>query len=486
MNESPNRWPLLAIAMVAIIITLILTATLSRLLSEDGDEAPAPEVEVSTPDMGVIERAEAFYASRAPYERPRPYSEVPEGLGDTSAETCGACHEQIYQEWALSTHRRAWLDDAQFQEELSKSRGEKDPNTGDVGWLCVNCHTPTVPQLEHLVVGLEGGQINKPIYEENPLFEERLQREAITCATCHVRDGAIQGPYGDTNAPHATAKDESLLDERVCTSCHQAEARYPTQNLQCFFGTGREWAASSYAERGETCQSCHMPVVERKVAEHFDVPVRKTRRHWFGGSLIPKKPEFAEELAPLREVYGSGVTLELLAAGEDAPPEAPRPPALESAPEVIGCGGEQPCTALRVRVRNDRAGHYMPSGDPERHITVLVEARGEGGEVLARSWDLIGSRYKWWPEIELVEDTRIPPEGHRDVWLLVPARGAFTVEVTADKWRMYEEAFEHHHLEGKYVRGRRFHRSVWRVDRKGAPALERIEDDFGAREVLEP
>ena len=435
-----------------------------------------------------IAKAWAFYKTRPYYERPREYSPTPKGLGDTRAATCGACHQQIYQEWAVSTHRRAWLDDAQFQEELAKSRGEHDPKSGDVGWLCVNCHTPNIQQLPKLVVGLEGGAINKPIYVDNPTFDKTMQLDAISCATCHVKDGVVYGPYGDTNAPHPTKRGEFLMTEQVCTSCHQAEARYPVQNLGCFFTTGEEWAASPYAERGETCQSCHMPHVDRKIAEGFDVPVRRTRRHWFGGSLIPKKPEYAKELEPLQEVYGSGVTFDVAIAPEykktRQPPEGVEGLMLDG--EVFECDpGKSDCVTVRVDVTNSRAGHMMPSGDPERHIEVLVIAKDKGGEVVARGYDLIGSRYKWWPEIELLEDTRIAPMKARSLHLSIPrASGAVSLEVTAEKQRMYEGAFEHHHLEGEYVRGRRFHSSKWTLNTATAtPSLTLVEerDDLGTR-----
>ncbi|MEC9440960.1 MAG: multiheme c-type cytochrome [Myxococcota bacterium] len=453
--------------------------------SREGNTATASAS--STPE--VVARAWDFYKTRPYYERPREYSPTPEGLGDLRASTCGACHQQIYQEWAVSTHRHAWLDDAQFQEELAKSRGKHDPKSGDVGWLCVNCHTPNIQQLPELVVGLEGNDINKPIYEKNPTFDKEMQLDAITCATCHVKDGVVYGPYGDTNAPHATARGEFLLTEQVCTSCHQAEARYPVQNLGCFFSTGEEWRGSPYAERGETCQSCHMPHVDRKVAEAFDGPIRRTRRHWFGGSLIPKKPEYSSELEPLEEVFGSGVTLDLALA--KTPEKTRQPPkGLENTPKVFECDIDtSACVTLRVDVTNSRAGHMMPSGDPERHIEVEVVARDKNGEVVARGYDLIGSRYKWWPEIELLEDTRIAPMKTRSLHLSVPATsGELTIEITADKQRMYSSAFEHHHLEGKYVRGRRFYNSTWKLDglsssSQQAPTLSLVKevDDLGER-----
>ena len=41
---------------------------------------------------------------------------------------------------------------------------------------------------------------------------------------------------------------------------------------------------------------------------------------------------------------------------------------------------------------------------------------------------------------------------------------------------MYEEAFDLHKLEGKYVRGREFHRSTWLVTPDRVD-LQRLKDD---------
>ena len=419
----------------------------------------------------VAQKAWAFYASRDPYERPKPWSKTPEGLGNMNAATCGACHTEIYEEWQLSTHRRAWGDDAQFQEELKKSRGIGDPSQGDVGWLCVNCHTPMMNQQEQWVVGLEGGEIHKPLYQKNPDFDPAFQDDAITCATCHVKDGMVLGPYGEGGAaPHPVRKDPDLLTEKVCTQCHQAEATYPARNLACFFSTGREWAASDYAKTGQTCQSCHMPEIDRKVAPAFDVPVRKTRRHWFGGSLIPKKPEYEAEIAPLRKVYGSGVSFKVRALAKGQP--VPQDVAFKTP-----CPQGQACRVVLVDVVNDRAGHAMPSGDPERHIIVDLEATS-AGEKVAAGQALFGTRYEWWPKIKLLSDTRIMPGQTSTVALAVPTTEAFSLRVEATKWRMYKDAFEHHHLEGKYVRGRVFHRSSWSVKPESKPEAVWVKDDL--------
>jgi hypothetical protein len=436
-------------------------------------------------DQEIVEESWEFYQTRPYYQQPMAPTAVPQGLPDMRAETCGGCHQEIYQEWKLSTHRRAWLDDAQYQAELSKSRGEHNPDVqDDVGWMCVNCHTPAFEQLPEVVTGLKDGDIGQPIYAKNSKFDKTLQNEAITCATCHVKDGIVYGPYGDTDAPHPTAKDPELRTEAVCTQCHQAEAEWPERNLGCYFTTGEEWAASTHGQTDQTCQSCHMPKVERKLAEAFDRPKRQTRRHWFGGSLIPKHPDFAEELEPLRKVFGTGVEIELIAARKDAKPAGEPDPEFNKG--ATTCTDGKPCTKMWVRLTNENAGHKFPTGDPERHADIEIVARDSDGNVLARAKDRIASRYKWWPEIEKLTDNRIDPGQHHDIVLEVPGDKSFVVDITGHKYRMYEEAFEHHELEGEYVRGRKFHESKWTVGDDGEPTLVEISDDWGERTSLEP
>lgn len=420
--------------------------------------------EPETPPPAPVTRALQFYEGRPYFEQPVARAGSVDGLPDVRASTCGGCHAAIFEEWQVSTHRRAWGDDAQFQAELEKSRGGSDPDRGDVGWLCVNCHTPMTEQLPRLVVGLEDGEIDRPMYVDNPEFDPELQTEAITCATCHVRDGVILGPFGSANAPHPVRRDDTLKSVDVCVRCHQAEQFYAAQNLGCFFTTGAEWRSSPYSAQGRTCQTCHMPEIRRKIASGG--PVRTTRRHWFGGSLIPKKPKWADELEPLESVYGDGLTITLEPMSERWEKLATDQPDL-AVPDLqlaesrrTACSGE--CEPLALVVTNDRAGHYVPSGDPERHVDVAVVVRRDE-DVVSRNWTRFGSRYQWWPETELLADTRIPATESRVLVVEVPAGGEATVEVTAHKYRMYPEAFAHHELEGEYVRGRQFFGGKWQV-----------------------
>lgn len=430
-----------------------------------GDRAAADVKQRATPDEDPVARSMAFYDGREYFERPIARAGTVENLPNVRAETCGACHQAIYEEWKLSTHRRAWLDDAQFMAELEKSRGEHDPAHGDVGWMCVNCHTPMIEQLEQLVVGLEDGQINQPEYVDNPTFDEAFQEEAISCATCHVRDGVVLGPYGGDAAPHPVEKSDELQTVDPCVRCHQAEQFYTSQNLGCFFTTGREWEHSPSGRAGETCQSCHMPTVQRKIAEAFDVPVRTSRRHWFGGSLIPKKPEYAEEIAQLEEVYGDGVSIEVVPVSDSLLAALDEQPAMAAPDQKVADERliEATGTQYAVAVANDRAGHRVPTGDPERHVDVEVTVKDEAGEVVARAWTRYGSRYEWWPKTRLLADTRIEPGTTRYILFHIPPDAA-TVEVVAFKYRMYQDAFDYHELSGEYVRGREFFGEEWRVN----------------------
>lgn len=389
--------------------------------------APRP----SAPPL-TLDDARAFAEAQPPYLRPRPSAPVPSGLADVRAETCGACHTEFYAEWKISTHARAWLDDAQFQAELKKPR----EGGGDVSWMCVNCHTPSEGQLPRLVAALEGGALDRPVYVDNPDFDAAFQLEAVSCATCHVADGAVLGPYGDTAAPHAVRRSDSLLSTAVCEGCHQANVTFESLDLACTFTTGAELAAGPWDDEGYRCQSCHMPEVERPLVAG-GVP-RKTRRHWFGGSLIPKAPAFAEELKPLAEVYPPGLDL-----GWQALPASVRP-------------GEE--VVLNLSYSNARAGHKLPTGDPERYLLLKATATDPQGAVLAQIEERIGAVYQWYPTVKLLSDNRLLPREQRAAALsfTAPASGPVTLRLEASRWRLTPENLAYHQLEGKVVPGQTF------------------------------
>jgi hypothetical protein len=395
----------------------------------------------------TVEDARAFFAAQPRFLRPLPHSEVPEGLVDLRAESCGVCHVEIYKEWKASTHARAWLDDAQFLEEMAKTKAEP---RRDASWICMNCHTPNEAQLPKLVAALTDGDRGRPVLVDNPNFDPVLQLEAVTCATCHVRDGVILGPYGAKGAPHAVRKAPELLGVELCNQCHQVEASLADVELVCVFDTGVSHAVSPWAAEGKTCQSCHMPEIERPLTNLKGFPTRRTRRHWFGGSLIPKKPEFEAEMAPMREVYPDGAQIEWI-----------------NLPASIAAGKR---AELEFSVTNANAGHTLPTSDVERFIIVAAQALDSKGRVLAERSERFGTRYEWDPKPKRLDDTRLAPRETRKFKLEfdAPANGVVKLRLEGTNHRISRENLEYHKLEGKTVPSRVFFEET--LSRPIAPA----------------
>ncbi|MFN3323062.1 MAG: multiheme c-type cytochrome [Bryobacteraceae bacterium] len=350
------------------------------------------------------------------WENPLPYQEVPKGLRSLRASECGVCHQEIYREWKLSTHAHA-LADLQFQEEIKKS-----PSSA---WLCMNCHTPLENQSPTITVGVEERSTSRPIVRENPRFDPALREEAITCAVCHVRDGVILGPYGDSRAPHPVRKDPKLLTEEICAACHQATAAY-SDTLVCTFNTAAEWRESHHARDGKTCSSCHMPEVERPIA--VGAKPRPSRRHYFIGSKIPKVMDVPEELREAYKLFPSGLTVEI------ADPRARR--------------GR---VEVDLRLKNALAGHMLPTGDPERFIRIDVYLRSQG-RVLEKRSIKIGQEWEWWPAARKLSDNRLKPGEDRTetVRFSAAAWGGVSVEAVVFNVRLTEENARYHNLLGRY------------------------------------
>ncbi len=51
-----------------------------------------------------------IFGLRSDYASAIPYQKVPEGIDSLKAESCGACHKEIYEEWKTSIHARAYED----------------------------------------------------------------------------------------------------------------------------------------------------------------------------------------------------------------------------------------------------------------------------------------------------------------------------------------------------------------------------------------
>ncbi len=311
-----------------------------------------------------------IFGLRSDYAHAIPYQTVPAGLDSLKAESCGTCHKDIYEEWKTSIHARA------FEDPFFQAYWKRDGNI----WVCLNCHTPLENQQPTLIKDIPRGRVEKAVQEPNPRYDASYQQEAITCAACHVRDGVILGPYDDSAAPHPTKFDPSFRTAQICYRCHNV-ASGPAQ----FYNVGPCGTYAEYEgrffmkEKGFICQTCHMPEVERPVAEGG--PIRLGRRHlWRGGH----DPEMIKQAVAVRV---------------QAEPDQPK-------------AGQS--VQFTLTLINAGAGHKIPTGDPDRHFTVEFAVVDAKGREVAQQSDTMGRWILWQPVVLEVYDNRLMPLASRE------------------------------------------------------------------------
>ncbi|MCA9235574.1 MAG: hypothetical protein KDA44_08875 [Planctomycetales bacterium] len=197
-----------------------------------------------------------------------------------AATECRTCHEQIYDEWSMSSHAYAMVSPMfhKFEQKIN------DVAQGTIGYFCYRCHSPA---------GTELG-----ISRAAPLWDlPQVAREGVTCVACHrvnefygrtngerrIVPGDIYDPVygsigGDGVAQAIQQKDNFKLktspDEKgpgqamhragfynpqlgksdFCITCHQV-AVYPGIKLEVVW---EQYRASPACRKGIRCQDCHM------------------------------------------------------------------------------------------------------------------------------------------------------------------------------------------------------------------------------------
>lgn len=311
-----------------------------------------------------------IFGLRSDYAHAIPFQKVPDGLTSLKAESCGQCHREIYEEWKTSIHARAY-EDPFFQ-----AYWKKDKNI----WVCLNCHTPLENQQPTLIKDIPRGRVEKAAQEPNPHYDPEYQKESITCAVCHVRDGVIYGPFEDSAAPHPTKFDPNFRTAQICYRCHNVESG-PAQFYNvgpC--GTYAEYEGKFFMqERGFICQSCHMPEIDRPVA--LNSPIRRGRQHlWRGGH----DPDMVKRAVAVQ------VKVDAI---------SPKP-------------GDR--IVFTLTLVNAGAGHKIPTGDPDRHFTVEFSVEDQHGHVLDQQNSTMGRWIMWQPAIVELYDNRLLPLASRE------------------------------------------------------------------------
>jgi hypothetical protein len=163
-------------------------------------------------------------------------------------EACGTCHADKYTDWSRSRHAKA------FSAGLI---GQIAEYTESDAARCLACHVPMANQQEPLFqIGLDR------LMEDQP--PDLLAKHGVFCATCHLRDGILHAPSlsytqpGHKRIHNRVHLNPLLQNSQFCATCHQFSTSNSI-NGKPLQDTYREWLESPYAERGKTCQNCHMP-----------------------------------------------------------------------------------------------------------------------------------------------------------------------------------------------------------------------------------
>jgi|TARA_B100001971_G_C17735265_1_gene307985 hypothetical protein len=89
-----------------------------------------------------------------------------------------------------------------------------------------------------------------------------------------------------------------------------------------------------------------------------------------------------------------------------------------------------------LTVTNTGAAHYVPTGTPDRHLTVSLRLLDEGGEILSVKNHTLERTVMWRPLIVDLQDTRLPRGEPRE----------YELEVGSDTGAVQVEAEIRYHL----------------------------------------
>ncbi|GAB4251309.1 MAG: multiheme c-type cytochrome [Acidobacteriota bacterium] len=285
----------------------------------------------------VLFSLSAMLACSAPPEDdklPAPLTLTPGQL--TEAARCGECHVDIYSVWMNSVHARAASVPAFLEafDDAVKREGDSARS------LCLRCHAPASVVTGDLV-------LSSP-----------LNQEGVSCDFCHSlvgwnRDdrqnpfllevgGAMHGPVEDAQSlGHPVAFSEFHTQSEHCGACHEYVSPYGVPVLSTY----SEWLEYYRNQGKKTCQECHMPLV---VASVVDPKVARVRGGFVNLHSMPGGHSKDQLIRALR--------LRIQ--------------------EIVR---EKDTVKVRVSLRNQGAGHQVPTGSPSRKIVLQVSATTPSG-----------------------------------------------------------------------------------------------------------
>jgi len=306
---------------------------------------------------------------------------------------CRQCHQRQYDEWIMSPHAYGQLSPVAF---ALNAKTQEDSN-GKVGTFCFQCHAPI-----SIAIGEDG---NTPNDERHPIGILGVQ-----CDSCHSmpRDHGLvsgefslepsrtkYGPFGSgnngdkkaiRNSAHRNIKSDYIQSSEFCGSCHNVVTPTGLRVQETF----SEWKETIYAEKGITCQDCHMRTIPGKpdqkkvigpaaIIAGEELPMRELSNHAMIGvdyHIIDDfpYPDNPQENARIQREYMQEV-YEFHKGGAKMEVEAPKSVVPGSTFEVD------------VHVTNIGAGHNLPTGTALRQLWIEIIVKDAEDSILFVSGD---------------------------------------------------------------------------------------------------
>lgn len=295
-------------------------------------------------------------------------------------ETCGQCHDQIYAQWKGSLHHLA-LNEIIYTEAADAGvKGLTDKDEIEEAELCNKCHTP---------VGYLTGYPLKTSDDRSKVSE--IAKHGVQCDYCHSITGAYaiynaqfklspgngeenpgtkRGPFNNSVSDfHKCEFSEFHTKAELCGTCHDVK--------HVKFGTWlettyQEWQQSPYNKQGVQCQDCHM----------YQRPGFPST----GSTVRVKNPGSAAAGSVARE----HIFTHYFVGGNTAIPGMDNNKALKQMAEErlknaadIKIDPKADGNVITVRITNNGAGHYIPTGLTNvRQVWLQVIVKDSKGNVI--------------------------------------------------------------------------------------------------------
>ncbi|MGH7138041.1 MAG: multiheme c-type cytochrome, partial [Pirellulales bacterium] len=276
------------------------------------------------------------------------------------AGACGNCHPGIYDEWRESAHARSavnrrlrnLLDGSDWQGNVGHGWSLAGEYPEGVA-VCSSCHVPSLDETaDDFDLRRASGVAAKGVHCD---FCHKIRATATdTAGLTHGRFGyellrPSQGQifFGPLDDVHRGEDVYSPLEQesRFCAACHEG-----TLFGVPVYTTWSEWLASPAAREGRQCQSCHMAPSGMMT------------------NIAPSSGGLERDPATL-------ASHALLPGGRET--------MLRHAVALsIGDVRGEDSIELTVTLEAMQIGHRMPTGFIDRHLVLVMEPFGPGGEPL--------------------------------------------------------------------------------------------------------